>query len=126
MPFGDGQFDFVVANHVLEHVQEDAHALREIFRVLKPGGQAVLQTPYSAVLHQTFSDPGISTPEARLQLYGQEDHARLYGRDIFDRFTGCGLEARVGTHAELLPGLDAVRHGVNPQEPFFLFERPQS
>ena len=124
MPFADGTVDLLVANHVLEHVDDDRRALREIARVLRPGGCAVLQTPYSAMLANTWSDPGIATPRARLHAYGQEDHVRLYGRDIFERFASCGLASAVARHAELLPDIDAARAGVNADEPFFLFRRP--
>ena len=126
LPFPDGSFDLVIANHVLEHVEDDGRALREIARVLAAGGQAILQTPYSAVLASTFEDPGVTSPAARLQAYGQEDHVRLYGRDIFQRFSAAGLTDAHLTHAQALPELDAFRHGVNPAEPLFLFRKPGS
>lgn len=123
MPFGSESFDAVIANHVLEHVDDDARALEEIRRVLKPGGIAVLQTPYSRKLHRTWSDPGIDTPEARLQAYGQEDHVRLFGRDIFERIAATGFDACVQQHAELLANVSPATAGVNPAEPFFLFRK---
>jgi SAM-dependent methyltransferase len=124
--FPDGSFDLVIANHVLEHVEDDARALREIARVLAPGGRAILQTPYSPVLATTFADAGVTSPQSRLQAYGQEDHVRLYGRDVFQRFAAQGLvDARV-THAQALPGVDSFRHGVNAAEPLFLFRKPGS
>jgi SAM-dependent methyltransferase len=116
-------FDLVIANHVLEHVADDQAALAEIHRVLKPGGYAILQTPYSAKLHHTWSDLGIDTDMARLQAYGQEDHVRLFGRDIFERFTASGLGSCVSTHDQLLQEYDARKYGVNAKEPFFLFQR---
>ncbi len=118
----NSSFDFVMANHVMEHVDDDMTALRELRRVLKPGGLAILQTPYSDVLERTFADPGIRTPEQRLELYGQEDHVRLYGRDIFDRFASAGFASRAARHADALPDVEAPKFGVNPSEPFFLFE----
>lgn len=72
MPFADGSFDVVLANHVLEHVDDDRQAVAEIHRVLARGGRAILQTPYSRVLQQTWSDPGIVSEGARLQAYGQK------------------------------------------------------
>ncbi len=121
IPYPAEIFDFVIANHVLEHVADDLAALAEIYRVLKPGGYAILQTPYSAKLHHTWSDPGIDTDDARLQAYGQEDHVRLFGRDIFERFSSVGLESCVSTHNQLLPQYDPKKYGVNRKEPFFLF-----
>lgn len=123
MPFEHSSFDLVIANHVMEHVSDDQKALMEVARVLKPGGLAILQTPYSSKLHRSWSDPGIDTDQARLQAYGQEDHVRLYGRDIFERFTSFGLTSRVKQHHELLPHIDGRRHGLNSEEPFFLFEK---
>jgi len=123
MDFESGSVDLMIANHVLEHVADDRQALAEIRRVLKVGGHAVLQTPYARKLHHTWEDPGIADGAARLQAYGQADHVRLYGRDIFDRFTAAGFESCVRQHAELLPDIDAYKFGVNRAEPFFLFRR---
>lgn len=125
LAFEADTFDLVIANHVLEHIVDDARALKEIARVLVPGGKAILQTPYSPVLTRTFEDPGISLPQARYQAYGQEDHVRLYGRDIFDRFAAVGLEDMHVTHAQLLADVDPHRYGVNAAEPLFLFGKPE-
>lgn len=123
MPFEDRSFDLVIANHVLEHVADDNRALAEIHRVLRPGGGAILQTPYSPMLHRTWSDPGIVADQARRQAYGQEDHVRLFGGDIFERFSSSGLRACISTHDALLGDRDPAMLGVNPREPFFLFRR---
>lgn len=125
MQFEDQSFDLVIANHVLEHVDDDLKALREIHRVLKPGGYAILQTPYSGKLHHTWHDPGIDDDAARLQAYGQRDHVRLFGRDIFTRFASVGLVSCVRQHDEALPDVDATALGINPKEPLFLFRRPE-
>jgi SAM-dependent methyltransferase len=127
VPFPDAYFDFVIANHVLEHVQDDGRALGEIVRVLRPGGHAILQTPYSPVLTRTFEDAAIDTAEACLHAFGQEDHRRLYGRDIVERIASYGLSPRVQYHSTLLAGVDPARHGLNREEPFFLFQKgPQA
>jgi SAM-dependent methyltransferase len=124
MLFDDASFDLVIANHVLEHVDDDGQALKEIFRILRPGGMAVLQTPYASALSKTIFDPAVSNPALRLELYGQGDHVRLYGNDIFERFTSTGLQARVQSHVDLLPEIDCRIYGVNPLEPFMLFNKP--
>lgn len=46
LPFDNNQYDMIICNHVLEHIPDDLRAMREIYRVLKPGGLAILQVPY--------------------------------------------------------------------------------
>lgn len=121
--FGDETFDIVIVNHVLEHVSDDRRGLVEIRRVLKPGGFAILQTPYSAKLQHTLEDPGIDSDRLRLELYGQEDHVRLFGADIFRRFESSGLVSDIRRHADLLPDIEPTRLGVNAAEPLFLYHR---
>jgi SAM-dependent methyltransferase len=123
MPFEEASFDLVIANHVLEHVDDDHRALAEIARVMKPGGYAILQTPYSPMLSRTWQDNGIVDESSRFQAFGQEDHVRLYGRDIFERFASAGLVSSVRAHDELLAQHDSYLHGVNAREPFMLFRR---
>lgn len=127
IPFAAGTFDAVLCNHVLEHVPDDARALRELFRVLKPGGFAVLQTPYASGLEKTLEDPReIDTDDKRLEYYGQEDHVRLYGRDLFDRIRAAGFSLELKKHDACLPDIVASRYGVNRDEPLFLCVKPQS
>jgi len=45
MPFPDGRFDVVIASEILEHVPADQAAMREITRVLAPGGIAAVTVP---------------------------------------------------------------------------------
>lgn len=124
MDIASASIDMVIANHVLEHVADDGKALSELYRILAPGGCAILQTPYSRKLHATWSDPGIDTDAARLHAHGQEDHVRLFGRDIFQRIAAAGFQPQVHRHADLLPDVDPRTAGVNPDEPFFLFTKP--
>lgn len=123
IPYPDETFDLIVANHVLEHVADYPASLKELSRVLKLGGMAILQTPFSAKLDATWSDNGIDDDRSRLHAYGQEDHVRLFGKDIFERFAVAGFTSRVQGHDELLPDVDARTFGVNRAEPFFLYER---
>jgi SAM-dependent methyltransferase len=127
IPYAAASFDWVFCNHVLEHVQDDAKALSEIFRVLKPGGIAILQTPYASGLEKTLEDPAeINTDEQRVEFYGQEDHVRLYGRDLFARIREAGFVLELKKHADCLAEVDAQRFGVNRDEPLFLCVKPSS
>jgi len=124
LSFGDRTFGVVIANHVLEHVADDRAAMKEIFRVLQPGGLAVLQTPYCDKLTRTFEDKSIRDDAGRLQAFGQEDHVRLYGRDLFSRLEGVGFVSKVLEHDVALKDYGESLYGVNRREPFICMERP--
>lgn len=124
IPYPAASFDMVICNHMLEHVADAGLALREIFRVLKPGARTICQTPYAARLSKTFADPFLQSPVDRLFLYGQEDHVRLFGRDIESYFTEAGFLGRLVPHEEILPDIDPEQYGINEREPFFDFVRP--
>ncbi len=72
----DNSFDIIFCNHVLEHIEEDIQAMKELFRVLKPGGWAILQVPVSRVLTETYEDFSITDPQEREKYFGQFDHVR--------------------------------------------------
>ena len=91
MPVRDAYFDAIICNHVLEHVSDDRKALSEIYRVLKPGGWAVLQSPVYPELPTTLEDPGITSPSERERLFGQRDHLRKYGSDYPLRLRSAGF-----------------------------------
>ena len=76
----DSSFDIIYCSHVLEHVPDDLKAIGEIFRVLIPGGWALIQVPISK--KATLEDPSVTDPGERERLFWQNDHVRLYGLDI--------------------------------------------
>ncbi len=91
--YPDASFDAIICNHVLEHVPGDRRAMRELYRVLKPGGWAILQVPYSERIAQSVEDPAIATPEARARVFGQEDHVRIYAKaDYLARLAEAGFQ----------------------------------
>jgi len=92
LPFDDESFDFIICNHVLEHIPDDTKALSELFRVLRTDGTAILQVPYKASLDQTLEDPSITDPAERQKIFGQYDHVRLYGLDYFDKLSDAGFK----------------------------------
>jgi SAM-dependent methyltransferase len=78
LSFADHSFDLVVANHILEHIPDDLKAMSEINRVLKKGGIAILQVPYSETISETIEEPLIDNPKKQSNLFGQKDHVRIY------------------------------------------------
>lgn len=94
IPFPENQFDVILCNHVLEHVRDDIQAMREMYRVLKPGGFAILQIPFfNPVPDQTFEDDSITDKREREKIFGQDDHVRKYGKDYATRIAQSGLIA---------------------------------
>jgi SAM-dependent methyltransferase len=87
--FEDASLDFVFVSHVLEHIPDDRHALREIHRVLSPGGAAFVEVPVLA--RETYENPALTTPEQRLKAFGQSDHVRICGLDYADRLAEPGF-----------------------------------
>lgn len=121
LPFEDGLFDLVIANHLLEHVQQPDVVLSEFHRVLRPGGAVVAQTPYSPLLVRTLELNGSVTPDMAKLLFGQEDHVRLFGADIGSYFKAAGFGGDLLSHDDVLPDHDALVYGCNVNEPFFGF-----
>ncbi len=94
LPFSDNSFDFILCNHVLEHIPDDEKAMRELFRILQPGGTAILQIPQDLNREKTFEDDSISDPAERAKIFGQYDHVRVYGRDYFDKLRSVGFKVK--------------------------------
>lgn len=86
----DDSFDFIYCSNVLEHVEDDLTAMRELCRVLKPGGEALIQVPIRQ--GSTYEDPSITDPAQRAIHFGQADHLRFYGRDIAERLEKAGFQ----------------------------------
>ncbi len=91
MPFEDNRFDYVLCNHVLEHVNDSHKAMTEIYRVLKPGGWAVMQVPLDTTRYETYEDWSITSEKDREIHFWQKDHVRLFGLDYPNRLKKAGF-----------------------------------
>ena len=65
--------------------------MAELFRILQPGGLAILQVPLDHCRRQTFEDPTITDRQERAKIFGQYDHVRVYGLDYFDKLRDIGF-----------------------------------
>jgi SAM-dependent methyltransferase len=81
IPFPENTFDVAFCNHVMEHVDDYIKAMSELYRVLKPGGWALIQSPQNLNYANTYEDPTITEPAEREKHFLQNDHLRLFGRD---------------------------------------------
>jgi SAM-dependent methyltransferase len=121
LPFADASLDIALCNHVLEHVNDPALALRELFRCLKPGGVLIAQTPYAPSIKQTLELHQRPDADTARLLFGQDDHVRLFGSDIVDVFHAAGFQGDLLHHETLLPDVSPEEAGCNAREPFFVF-----
>ncbi len=92
IPYEDNMFDFIMCTHVLEHVEDDNKAMKELYRVLKKGGNALINVPINDAYEHSFENPEYDTPELREKYYGCWDHLRWYGRDYADLLRGVGFD----------------------------------
>jgi len=115
--YPDNTFDLVIANHILEHIPDYRKALREIYRVLKPGGTAILQTPFSKVLASNFEDEAIAAPSLRAYFYAQHDHVRVFGEQaLLKALQQAGFTLELARHADWFTAEESYLYGVNEKE----------
>ncbi len=118
--FENNYFDFIICNHVLEHIPNDLKAMKELYRVLNHGGYAVLQTPYSITIDKSFEIQNIDTPELRKKYFGQSDHVRIYGKDLFEKIITAGFKLKLVNNNEVFTNEEVERYGVNDRENLIL------
>ena len=116
LPFEDDSFDVIFCNHVLEHIADDAQAMRELYRVMKKGGWGIFQVPQDINRAHTFEDDTITDPAERTRIFGQYDHVRVYGLDYFDRLRQVGFEVEEITYSTHFTAEEIERYRIVPQE----------
>jgi ubiquinone/menaquinone biosynthesis C-methylase UbiE len=121
--YADNFFDLIICSHVLEHVIDDKKAMDEFYRVLKPGGLAILQTPLSN-LQKTYEDFSIVSPEAREKAFGQNDHVRIYGKDDYmKRLCRSGFKLEVFNFSEHFGKDLAEKYSLGNEEDLYVCKK---
>ncbi len=124
IPFPENSFDVIFCNHVLEHVQDDKLAVREIKRVLKPGGWAILQIPFfPPIPEHTFEDWTVRTPKDRERVFGQDDHVRLFGHDYPRRLAESGMTVIEEKLVMELTESEVTRYALAPEEVIYRVQK---
>jgi SAM-dependent methyltransferase len=94
IPVVDGFFDFIFCFHILEHIDDDKAAIQELFRTLKKGGKAFVQTPF--IEGNIYENPAVKTDDDRLKHFGQADHVRIYSvNGLAERLKNEGFEVEI-------------------------------
>jgi hypothetical protein len=122
--YRDGEFDCLLCSHVLEHVPDDAKAIAELYRVLKPGGWAIIMAPVSLAIEQTQEDANVTDPAERFRLYGSDEHLRLYAKgDFVRRLQQSGFRV-TERGAKAFPDGWFSRHAITPCSVLYVASKP--
>ena len=116
LPFLDNSYDFILCNHVLEHIVDDNKAIRELYRVLKKNGVGVFQVPIDYNRDTTFEDFSVTNKKERNKLFGQYDHVRIYGLDFFDRLQKAGFSVERCEYTSKLSKEDIIKFCLPKKE----------
>ena len=123
IPLADESFDVVFCNHIMEHVEDDLQAMREIHRVMRRGeGWGVILSPVELEREKTFEDDSITDPEERTRIFGQYDHRRVYGRDYADRLREAGFEVENLDYAAILTAEERERYAL-PKDHLYIVRK---
>lgn len=112
LPFKEGCFDIIISSHVLEHIDDDRPAIRELTRVLHPSGWAVIMVPFHPA-RPTYEDMSLTTPAERKAVFGHPFHFRSYGNDLIGRLAKAGLNAKVVESKKFLTANQRKRWRIN-------------
>ncbi len=126
LPFKENTFDYILCNHVLEHIENDDLAMKELFRVMKSGGYGIVQVPMQPNRLETYEDFSITHAEERVKHFGQYDHVRWYGRDdYFTRLENVGFTTQKIKVNEFFSKEEINRYGLDVNEIIPVIQKPQ-
>lgn len=123
IPLEDESFDVVICNHIMEHVEDDRLAMREILRIMRKGGWGVILSPVDLQRDKTFEDDTITDEAERTRIFGQYDHRRIYGRDYAERLREAGFEVYECDYANLIPAKEKQLYALT-DEPLYIVRKP--
>jgi SAM-dependent methyltransferase len=121
IPFDDSSFDMVYCSHVLNMLPDDEPAINEIYRILNPGGSAVIQVPRPEE-PETVESPRPSTPQIRKGLFGDEGMYRRYGLDLGERFCKAGFNVTAVDYFSRFTPMEQLKFGLVKEDIYLLLK----
>jgi len=110
--------DLIICYHILEHIDNDKLAMSELWRILKPGGHAIIQTPFKEG-DGVYEDFSITNPKDREIHFGQDDHVRIYSvQGLKERLQLANFEVTATTYKANL------YNGLRDNETVFIVKKP--
>lgn len=116
IPFPDNYFDAIINIHVLEHIPDDIGAMKELYRVMKPGSWGIFHVPIDDTREKTYEDFSITDPAEREKIFGQHDHVRIYGLDYKDRLASAGFLVTVDNYVKSFTNEELSKLSIHKNE----------
>lgn len=123
IPLEDNRFEVVFCNHVLEHVDDALQCMKELHRVMKPGGWGIFQVPQDLSRETTYEDPSITSPEDREKHFWQKDHVRLFGKDYPNWLEKAGFHVEIAFSKEPISLEEFNRFRLIPEEILYIVHK---
>ncbi|MBI3135074.1 MAG: methyltransferase domain-containing protein [Bacteroidetes bacterium] len=124
IPLEDNQYEVIFCNHVMEHVKDDLQCMKELYRIMKPGGWGIMQVPIDSTRTETYEDWSITTPEEREKHFWQYDHVRLYGLNYPKRLAEAGFQVETVDFSKEMPQAQFERYRIPKEELLYVVRKP--
>ena len=113
----DDFFDVLICYHVIEHIDDEAKALSELYRVMKPGAFAIIQVPVH--VKKTVQREELTEWQAkRILVY--DCHLRAYGPDFKDTLEDAGFGVEVSNFVKEFTPQEIKRYGLDRTEDLYI------
>jgi predicted SAM-dependent methyltransferase len=121
--YNNDSFDIIICSHVLEHIIEDIKAMKEIYRILKVGGFAIVMVPILLTLKEDLENGEWTSVEDKWKYYAQDDHVRMYSKNGFiTKLEQCGF--KVNQYGKDYFGEEVFeKHGINKRSVLYIVEK---
>lgn len=119
--FPNDSFDRIFCYHVLEHIDDEQRALRELYRVLKPGAWSIIQVPI--FVEKTIERHELSASEQE-DILKFKEHLRGYGRDYPERLEAAGFEVEINQYVKKFNPEEIKRYGLDKTEDIYICHKP--
>jgi len=118
LKIADNCYDLIICYHILEHIPDDIAAMKELYRVMKPGAKALVQTPFKE--GEIYENYNIISEEERLLHFGQKDHLRIYSDiGLKKRLESCGFQVEIREAFD-----DENKLNLNAKEKILILTKP--
>lgn len=121
--YADGQFDIFICSHVLEHVDDDQRAIRELYRILNKGGWGIIMVPINLSLKEDYENDSLTSESERWKHFGQNDHVRMYSKPGFiKKLKEAGFQVKE-RDVNYFGATEFEKYGIHPRSILYTVEK---